>query len=305
MNGNNRKALITAFLIIMVSCGWGFSFLAIAVLVKDMEPFQLLAARWALTGLFFLILVLTGLVKVKIDFRKKSTFFLLCTGLFEPCAYDILETYGIKMSSLSVSAIFVATIPCMTLIIGILFFKHKTDLKLTLSLIVTFVGVAIATLFSSDLSTGGTKMGMLLMLFAVIAASLYSLFSKGASEDYDATSITTVMVLESAVVFNVIALVKGYGLNTYILPFQTLPSLISLLYLSFFCAFASYFCYNKLLSFSDPALANNLVSSISTIVGVVSGILITHDAWGWYTVVGLTITLVGVWMSSRRMREDL
>ena len=305
MNGENKKTALTVFLVIMVSCGWGFSFLAIAILVKGMEPFQLLAARWALTGVVFLILILLGVIKVKIDFRKRSTFFLICTGLFEPCAYDILETYGIKMSSPSVSAIFVATIPCMTLIIGMLFFKHKTDLKLTLSLIITFVGVAIATLFSSDISTGGTKLGMLLMVFAVIAASLYSLFSKGASEDYDATSVTTVMVLEAAIVFNVIALVRGYGLSTYTIPFQSSEMLFSLLFLSFFCAFASYFCYNKLLSFSNPALANNIVSSLSTIIGVVAGILITHDTWGWYTVVGLIVTIIGVWMSGQRMSEDL
>lgn len=305
MNGENKKTALTVFLVIMVSCGWGFSFLAIAILVKGMEPFQLLAARWALTGVVFLILILLGVIKVKIDFRKRSTFFLICTGLFEPCAYDILETYGIKMSSPSVSAIFVATIPCMTLIIGMLFFKHKTDLKLTLSLIITFVGVAIATLFSSDISTGGTKLGMLLMVFAVIAASLYSLFSKGASEDYDATSVTTVMVLEAAIVFNVIALVKGYGLSTYTIPFQSSETLFSLLFLSFFCAFASYFCYNKLISFSNPALANNIVSSLSTIIGVVAGILITHDTWGWYTVVGLIVTIIGVWLSGQRMSEDL
>ena len=305
MNSDNKKVLLTVFLVAMVSCGWGFSFLAIALLVKVMEPFQLLAVRWALTGLVFLVLILIGKIKVKLDFSKKSTFFLICTGLFEPCAYDILETYGIKLSSPSVSAIFVATIPCMTLILGMLFFKHKTDFRLTISLIITFVGVAIATLFSPGFSTGGTRLGMLLMILAVIVASLYSLFSKSASEDYDATSITTVMALESAIIFNIIALVKGYGLNTYTIPFENTASLLSLLFLSFFCAFASYFCYNKLLSFSAPALANNIVSSLSTILGVVTGILITNDAWGWYTIVGLLITLAGVWMSSRRMSEDL
>ncbi len=278
--------------------------MAIALLVKVMEPFQLLAARWALTGLFFLALILTKKIKVKLDFHKKSTLFLLCTGLFEPCAYDILETYGIKMTSPSVSAIFVATIPCMTLIIGMLFFRYKTDSKLTISLIITFVGVVIATFFSPNFSVGGTRLGMLLMLFAVVVARLYSLFSKRASQDYDATSITTVMVIESAIVFNIIALLKGYGLKTYLIPFESLSALGSLLFLSFFCAFASYFCYNKLLSYSNPALANNIVSSLSTIIGVITGILITHDVWGWYTVIGLLITLIGVWMSGRQMQDD-
>ena len=63
--------------------------------------------------------------------------------------------------------------------------------------------------------------------------------------------------------------------------------------------------YNKLLQYVDAALGNNIVSSLSTVIGVVAGILIMGDLWGWYTIVGLAITLAGVWLSTLRMKEDL
>ncbi len=304
--GNGKGSdnlMMILFLFAMVSIGWGVAFLSLAVLLQTMAPIQVLACRWSITALVFLILVLAG--KIRLRLRGKNLAFLFLAGLFEPCAYSILEAYGIKMTSASTSAIFVATIPSMTLILGILFFRHKADGRLVLSLLVTFSGVVIATFFSPAFSVGGTRAGMLCMAFGVVAASLYSLSSKKASEDFDAGSVTAIMAFEGAVLFNIIAFARGFGLETFTLPFQSGALAGHMLFLSLFCAFGSYFCYNRLLQHVDAALANNIAGSLSTIIGVVAGILFMGDLWGWYTVVGLVITLAGVWLSTMRMRRDL
>ena len=292
------------FLIAMVSIGWGVAFIALATLLKVMAPMQLLAARWGITGLIFLILIAFGKIRPKLK-GKKNLPFLIMTGLFEPCAYSILEAYGVKMTSASISAIFVATIPCMTLILGIIFFRHNADVKLVLSLLITFAGVAIATVFSPLFSIGGTRAGMLCMMLGVIAASMYSLTSKKASADFDAVTVTTFMALEGGILFNIIALCKGYGLGTYAILFTDWSIMGNMLFLSVFCAFASYVCYNKLLGYVEPALGNNIVSSLSTMIGVVAGIIVMGDIWGWYTILGMAVTIAGVWLASMRMREDL
>ena len=129
----DNKLLFTIFLIAMVSIGWGVAFLSLAILLKHMAPMQVLAARWSLTALLFLCLILFGKVRIDLSSFKgngRDALFLFLAGLFEPCAYSILEAYGIKMTSASISAIFVATIPCMTLILGIVLFKNKADAKL-------------------------------------------------------------------------------------------------------------------------------------------------------------------------------
>lgn len=302
MYKSEQKIGLLVFLIAMVSIGWGISFISLAVLLKEMAPVQLLAARWGITALLFLILILCG--KIRIHLRgKKNLLFLFLTGLFEPCAYSILETFGIKLTSASISAIFVATIPSMTLILGILLFKHRADVKLVLSLIITFAGVAVATVFSPAFSVGGTRVGMLCMFLGVIAASMYSLSSKKASADFDAPTVTAVMAFEGAILFNIIALCQGYRLDTFTIFLTDWTLLLNMLFLSVFCAFASYVCYNKLLNYVEPALGNNIVSSLSTIIAVVAGILVMGDLWGWYTIVGMAITLAGVWLASMRMRE--
>ena len=300
---DNRNLPRTIFLITMVSLGWGFSFLFLGILLEVMAPAQMLAVRWTFTALEFLVLILIG--KVRIHLKGKNLIVLLLPGLCEPCAYCILEAYGIKMTSISVSAIFVATIPCMTLVLGILFFHKKGDRRMLTGIILAFLGVFISTLFSPNFSLGGTRIGMICMLLAVIACSLYSLTSNRASTEFDATTITAVMAFEGAVMFDIILFCQGYGLDTFLLPFSDMKILINLLMLTVFCAYASYICYNRLMGCVEPALGNNIVSSISTIIGVVSGILIMGDSWGWYTIIGALITLVGVWMSSMLLKDSL
>ena len=57
-------------------------------------------------------------------------------------------------------------------------------------------------------------------------------------------------------------------------------------------------------AYVDAALATNVVGSLSTVIGVVTGILVLGDVWGWYTVVGIIITLTGVWLSTRCISGD-
>ena len=289
----------------MVSLGWGLAFLSLAILLREMAPMQMLAVRWSITAVLFLVLIAAGKVRIDLRGKGRDTVFLFLAGLFEPCAYSILEAFGVKLTSASVCAIFVATIPCMTLILGILLFRHKADSKLVFSLVITFLGVVVATFFSPAFSASGTRVGMLCMTFGVIAASMYSLSSKRASEKFDASTVTAIMALEGAVFFNIISLCQGYGLEGFVLVFTDGRLLVNMLFLGVFCAFASYLCYNRLLQYADAALANNIVSSLSTVIGVVAGILIMGDLWGWYTIIGLAITLAGVWLSTLRMKQDL
>ena len=115
----------------------------------------------------------------------------------------------------------------------------------------------------------------------------------------------TRMALEGGALFNAIALAQGYRLDTYLILLTDWSLMGNMLFLAVFCAFASYVCYNKLLNYVEPALGNNIVSSLSTVIGVVCGIIVMGDLWGWYTILGMAVTLAGVWLASMRMREDL
>ncbi len=299
--GNKKSTLLIVALVVLVALGGGLSFLSLALLLRVMAPMEMLAVRWTYAALLFLFLALIG--KVDIRLKGKSPWFLLLAGLAEPCAYAIFEAYGIKLTSTSMSAIFIATCPTATLIMGLLFFKRKTDIKTVLSIAVAFIGVAIATVFSPTFSMSGTKIGILCMFMAVLTAGIYSHSSAKASENFSPTTVTAYMAFEAAIFFDIICLFQGYSPRSLLLPFTDWNVMVNILFLSGFCSFAFYYCYNKLLSMVDTALASNASGSLITVVGVLAGILVAGDTWGWYTIVGMIVTLTGVWLSTRRMSE--
>ena len=90
---------------------WGFSFLGTKVALVELEPIQLLAMRWTVGALIFLLL---GMFKViNLDFRGRPMKWLLLTGLLQPCIYSPFETVGVDLTTASESAILIATIPLM------------------------------------------------------------------------------------------------------------------------------------------------------------------------------------------------
>ena len=125
---NNRMKKSVAYgLVMVVSVFWGMSFIVLTQLLKWLGTMEILALRWTLASVIFACLIGAG--RIRINLRGKNMKFLLLTGLTEPCIYSVFEIYGLKYSSASISSIFIATIPCATLLVSILFFHKKPGRK--------------------------------------------------------------------------------------------------------------------------------------------------------------------------------
>ena len=283
---------------LLAASAWGFSFIAIDILLDTYAPIQVLALRWPIAAIFFAILGLTGIVKM--DFRGKPKKWILLTAAVQPCMYAIFETYGVQFTSPSMSSIFIATIPCMTLILGMLFFHRHTKPIGIVGILLAFGGVVICTV-GGGLDAGGTKMlGCLLLIGAIFCGGVYSQFSAEASAHYSAIEITAMMAFAGAVWYTVLNFVMGYGVPTYTLLVTDFRLVLGVLFLGIACSAGGYFGFNYVIGKAkDPAIAGNVVESMITVIGVAAGILLRGDAFGLYTFVGLAITLTGVIISSR------
>ena len=295
----NNRLLI--YLGVLIAGGlWGFSFLATSLLMENgIDPIQIQAWRWTLASACFLVFVLFG--KLRIDLHKKSAKYLILPGIFEPCMYMIFENYGIKYTSASIGSIFVAVIPCVVLIIGAIFLKRKTSIRGKISIFLAVFGVILATVLSPDFSIEGSGIGYLLLIGAVIAGGLYNIFIAVVSGDYEPMEITAVMAFVGMIFFNVLNFAMGYGFDTYITVIADRSLLIGVVYLGVCCSAITFLVLNKVLSVMNPAVGNNLVSGTVTICGVFAGVVFGGDPCGWYTILGLAFTVIGVWLASREV----
>ncbi|MBR4019773.1 MAG: DMT family transporter [Firmicutes bacterium] len=266
------------------------------VALVELEPMQLLAMRWTVGALIFLLL---GLFKViNLDFRGRPMKWLLLTGLLQPCIYSPFETIGVDLTTASESAILIATIPLMVLVIGELFFHKKTSRVTKLSIVMAFAGVVICIAFAPGFSLGGKAFGFLMLGGAILAGGFYSYASSLASENYNAIEITASIAIMGCICFNAMSFAMGYGVTGWQACFADGRLFFSVLFLGVCCSCLCYLIFNYVLGKLPPAIATNLVANGTTAVGVLAGCLMAGDPFGWYTVVGLALTITGIVLSS-------
>lgn len=297
LKGLAEKKSVLIIMIVFLALFWGMSFFATTVAVEKLAPMQLLAMRWSISAVIFIILIATGRIRIKI---KGGTFkYLLITGMLQPCIYSIFETNGIAMTSTSESSIFIATIPCAVLIFGFVFFHKKVSIKVIVSILMAFTGVVICTVFSPNFSLGGKWQGYLVLLGAIAAGGFYSHAGSKASEHYNTMEVTAIISIMGGIFFNVISAVMGYGLEGYVICFHDAKFAIAVLFLGVCCSCLCYLIFNFALGHMQAAIATNMSASSTTAIGVISGVLFAGDPFGWFTVVGLSLTITGVWLSSQ------
>jgi drug/metabolite transporter (DMT)-like permease len=280
---------------------WGLSFLGTSVSLKKLDVIQLLALRWTIATALFLVLSLFRVVKIR--FRGKRLRWLLLTGALQPCIYSIFETLGVKLTTASESSIFIATIPLMVLLIGRLFLHQKASLRTAFAIVLAFGGVVVCVAFSPEVSFGSKGMGYVYLLCAVIVGAAYSYACSKAAEDFDSIEITCGISIMGCLFYNVIGLVMGYGFSGYAACIGDSSLLLSVLFLGVCCSCLCYLIFNYVLSKLPTAIATNLVSNSVTAVGVLSGCLLGGDPFGWYTIVGVIMTILGVCLASGASKD--
>lgn len=296
---------LTGPLIVLAICVaffWGFSFLAMDVLLDTYDPIQVLSLRWVVAAMVYAVLVATGVIRF--DFAGKPRKWLFLTALAQPCIYSVFETYGVMFTSSSMSSIFIATIPCMTLIEGILFFRHRTGRLGVTGILLAFAGVVVCTVFAPDFAAGGKLIGYLVFIVGIPIGAIYGHFSSRAGEHYSPLAVTAMMAFLAAPWFTALNFAMGYGTATYTLLFTSGRLVFWTLFLGLGCSVLCFLGYNVVLQRArDTAIATNVVSSLVTATGVTAGVLLRGDTAGWYTVVGVAMTITGVVISSRDDRS--
>lgn len=296
----DKKWFVYALVPLCALC-WGFSYLGITVTLKSLEPIQLLAMRWTVSALIFLVLAACRVIRIQ--YKGKDIKLVLTVGILQPCIYSIFETVGVKLTTTSESSIFIATIPLMVLIIGSVILHKKNSRRTILAIIMAFAGVVICVAFSPDFSIGGKGLGYLILFCAVLTGAFYTYSSSKAAEQFDAVEVTFSISVMGGIFFNCVSFAMGYGLSGYRACLTDMKLLIGVVFLGTCCSCLCYLIFNFVLGKLPTAIGTNLVTNSTTAVGVISGCAFAGDPFGWYTVAGVALTITGVCLSSLGNKE--
>ena len=176
------KQMRADLLLLLVTLCWGVSYLLMDYSLTDLDPFTLNAFRFLGA---FLIAVLFSWKKLAGVSRTTLKYSLLL-GMALLVVY-IGATFGVKYTTLSNSGFLCALTVIFTPLIGWLFFRRRPDRKLSVVVLICFIGIALLTLGDDfSINTANLK-GDLLCVMCALAYAVDLLFTEKAvnKEDVD------------------------------------------------------------------------------------------------------------------------
>ncbi len=273
---------------------FGFSFLFTKEALSGIEPFHLLGFRFGTAALVLTLLRLTKVIKV--NYEGKELYKLVAISLAQPVIYFIFEVYGIKMTSSSESGMMIALIPVVVTIFAAIFLKEYPRKSQIGFIGLSVVGaIFIVVMKSNDISTNA--LGTLVLLMAVLCASVFNILSRKYSVDFKPVEITFAMMWIGAISFNSIAVIQHIingNIGSYFIPLSNIKVITSVLYLGVLSSVVAFFLVNYTLSKLE-ASRSAVFANLSSVTSIVAGVLIRHEPFYWYQLVGAIMILTGVW----------
>jgi len=191
----------THFLLVLVTIFWGVtpSFMKVSLLEMNAFTFNTLRLFTALivSGSF---LAFSGSWK-KVD--KKDWLQFIVTGLFGFFIFQICFPIGVKYTSVSISALIMATLPINVVLINLLFRLEKISLRTIIGIIFSIAGITII-IFGTEggISLDGTHtIGVLLLFLSEVGFAIYTVKSKPLIIKYSIYQVLFIVIVFSFVPF--------------------------------------------------------------------------------------------------------
>ncbi|MGH4117365.1 DMT family transporter [Clostridium sp.] len=291
---NHKMDMLPILSGILTSSIFGLSFLFSKKALNIVEPFTLLSFRFLTAFLIMSILIIFG--GIKINYKGKNIKSLLALGLTQPIIYFMFETFGIKYSSSSQAGLMIALIPIFVTVLSAYILKEIPSIKQCGFIFLSVSGVILIVLMNGSTSSG-SLLGVFLLLGAVFSASVFNILSRKFSKKFSSMELTYAMMAMGAVFFNLVSIYNHLRANTltqYFSPLKNKSFLISLSYLGILSSIIAFFLINFTLS-KIAASKSAIFANLSTIVSIIAGVVLLHESFKLYHLIGSVLILVGVW----------
>lgn len=281
---------------ILVIVAWGASFPCTRLLLDaGITPTEIFVYRSAIAYIGLLIFS-----KFKIDFWgwRDELLAFLC-GLTGGAMYFVLQNIALKLTLLSDVVIVIAINPLLTTILAALFLKDEHfSLKILLSSMVAFTGVAVVTL-RDGLVWGDGLLGNVLAFLAALSWAVYCIILKRVQGRHSTLAITRkVMIYGTICALPVMFSEPMSSLSTLLRS----DVLANMLFLALICSMAAFLIWNFVIKKIGAIRSSNYLY-LDPVISIIIGVIVLHERVGIVAIVGCTLVLLGVIMVEKTSRN--
>ena len=277
-------------LFVLLSVIWGMAFVAIRSLDFQLSPVNLAILRWLFSSLGYLV-VLAFIGKPKVTFQKSDLPRLLLISFANVPAYHLALNYGETSVSSGLAGLLISLGPVFMVVFSVFMLKEKMTGRLIAALLVAVLGVVILSIGS--FSATGSIVGPLEVVAAALAYAVFSAFGKPLVQKYGARHIAIwAGVIGTAMLLPLLS--SSFFVQVSHL---SMDGWASVLYLSLISSVLGYSLYYTLLS-RGRLSRFSIQLYLIPIVSVIGGIILLNESVTIFTLVGGSLMLVAVGVST-------
>lgn len=270
----------------------GLSFVSVKTALKSSDSFGLLAHRFTITAICAILFIFLSKYNLNLtlkDFKKIAPY-----SIGFPIFFFLFQTVGLTKISASESGIIYAITPIITFLVAKLFIKEQSNKKQIFFMILSVFGVIFINIMNG-FSFSKSVLGVIFTLISALSFSVYNVFLRKISKDYNPFQIAFVVIICGFLFFNIVSIIRhiqSCNIKNYFIAFKNTDFLISILFLSI----ASSFLTILLTTYSLAHLESTTVSlfqNVSTIISILSGVFILSEKLYYYHYIGIIAVILG------------
>ncbi len=290
MKEKNKQIFFAVLAAILAQVIFGLSFLFTKICLNTSSALVVIANRYLVAFIGLTLVMIVTKTKFKMN---RQIWKLLLMALFQPIIYFLCETYGIKMTTSSFSAVMIAMIPIVAMIGGIFFLGEKPGFWQYIFALLSTSGVVLIA--ATGMSEGSVlPLGILLLFFAVVASAGYNIISRLLSKEFSVLERTYAMTLVGFISFTALAFVENVANPVVMISgFFNLEYTGGIFYLGIVSSVIAFLCLNYA-NTHLPVSKTTVFSNLTTVVSVIAGIFVLHEPFSPYALIGTGMIILGV-----------
>ena len=292
----NNNQVRNLFLLLLLSCCWGPSFLFIKIAIEYVGPMTMTATRLFIGGiLLFIILKIqkTELPKFGKEWKHFAVMAIFSCGL--PFT---MFAVGEKYIDSSLASIINGSTPLFTLMIAHFVTQddRMTKTKL-LGSIIGFSGILLLVL-PSLFDAKGTLFGIFAALTAALSYGIGFVYAKKNIHGFKPLVVPTAQLIIATLFLAPLALIFE---KPYEIEYISNAAILAILGLAVFGSATAFVVYYKLIA-STNATYTASANYIIPVFGVILGMVVLDEALTWNSYVGSMLILFGVMIANGFIR---
>lgn len=273
---------------------WGTTFISTKVLLRTFSPLEILFIRFA-AGYLALWCVYPR--RLLLNDRRQEISYAFA-GLSGVTLYYLFENVALTFSSASNVGVLVSIAPFFTAILGSIFLQEgKPDARFFLGLAIAMGGVCLIS-FQGSAGVSIHLTGDLLAIAAAFLWAIYSILSKKIGEFGYPVIANTRRIFFYGLLF-MLPMLPFTDFQVSGADLMKTTNLLNLIYLSFGACALCFVTWNFAVTRLGSIKTSMYIYSVPVVTAVFSA-LILQEIPTRYTILGIALTLAGLFLSQKR-----